>query len=41
MELVWRRAVEDDGVIAFVMDHVKAIATRLLGPDWREKRSGS
>jgi DNA-binding transcriptional LysR family regulator len=44
MELVWRRAIEDDGAIAFVMDHVKAIAARAWGPSRRprsKRRAGS
>jgi LysR family transcriptional regulator, mexEF-oprN operon transcriptional activator len=41
MELVWRRAIQDDGAIAFVMDHIKSIATRTWGPSPHPRSKGS
>lgn len=32
VELVWRKALEDDGALAFVMEHIAAIAARTFGP---------
>lgn len=31
MELLWRRALEDDGALAFLMHQIKAIAARMSG----------